>query len=201
MLLNNFLYNRSLLQNEQFQNRKSFSSLVPKTSITSDVNKIINDEFQEEIKMVVLQGGKEKNDEIKELEDKLEKKEKEIKNKKRKIGEKKEVIEEKQKVINEKEDIIEEKEEIIDDKEEIIDDKEEIIDDKEEEIDDLEDEIKDLEEKHKECEEDENEKGKKDTKEYFSHQHKDNEIIFDNLKKGGGTNEDKTIKNVVVSFF
>ncbi len=198
MLLNNFLYNRSLLQNEQFQNRKSFSSLVPKTSITSDVNKIINDEFQEEIKMVVLQGGKEKNDEIKELEDKLEKKEKEIKNKKKEIGEKKAEIEEKQKVINEKEEVIEEKEEEINDKEEIINDKEEIIDDKEEEIDDLEDEIKDLEEK-KECEEDE--KGEKDTKEYFSHQHKDNEIIFDNLKKEGGTSEDKTIKNVVVSFF
>ena len=199
MLLNNFLYGRSLLQNEQFQNRKSFSSLVPKTSITSYVNKIINDEFQEEIKMVVLQGGKEKNDEIKELEDKLEEKEKKVKDKKREIEEKEEVIENKEKVIDGKEEVIEDKEKIIEDKEGIIKYKEGIIENKEEEIDDLEDEIKDLEEKHKECDDDENRD--KDTKEYFSHQHKDNEIIFDNLKKEGGKSEDKMIKNVVVSFF
>ena len=190
MLLNNFLYNRSLIQNEQFRNRKSFSSLVPKTSITDEVNKIMKEEFQEEIKMVVLHGGKEKDNEIKELEDKLEKKEGKIKEKE---GE----IEEKEKKIEEKEDNIEEKEGKIRDKEEK-------IEDKEEKIDDLEEEIKDLEEELEECEKEEGgkeEDEKEDDKGYFSHQHKDNKVIFDNLKKEGGTSGDKNIKNVIVSFF
>ena len=37
MLLNNFLYTRSLIQNEQFHFRTSFSSLIPKTRVNEDL--------------------------------------------------------------------------------------------------------------------------------------------------------------------
>ena len=53
MLLNNFLYNRSLIQNEQYHYRTSFSSLIPKTRINEDLNGPLNEEeYQEEIKKI-----------------------------------------------------------------------------------------------------------------------------------------------------
>ena len=104
------------------------------------------------------------------------------------------------KVISKSMERFSDKEERIEEKEGKIRDKEEKIEDKEEKIDDLEEEIKDLEEELEECEKEEGEK-EEDDKGYFSHQHKDNKVIFDNLKKEGGTSEDKNIKNVIVSFF
>ena len=53
MLLNNFLYTRSLIQNEQYHYRTSFSSLIPKTRVNEDLKNPLNDEeYQEEIKQI-----------------------------------------------------------------------------------------------------------------------------------------------------
>ena len=58
MLLNNFLYTRSLIQNEQFHFRTSFSSLIPKTRINEDSrNPLEDEEYKEEIKKIRI-GGK-----------------------------------------------------------------------------------------------------------------------------------------------
>ena len=57
MLLNNFLYTRSLIQNEQFHFRTSFSSLIPKTRINEDSkNPLESEEYKEEIKKIRIGG-------------------------------------------------------------------------------------------------------------------------------------------------
>ena len=57
MLLNNFLYTRSLIQNEQYHYRTSFSSLIPKTRVNEGLKNPLNDEeYQEEIKQIHIGG-------------------------------------------------------------------------------------------------------------------------------------------------
>ena len=57
MLLNNFLYTRSLIQNEQFHFRTSFSSLIPKKRVNEDLKNPLEDEkYKEEIKNIHIGG-------------------------------------------------------------------------------------------------------------------------------------------------
>ena len=63
MLLNDFLYQRSVIKNKQMQNILSFNVLIPKNTIYDhNTNKYEKEEdFVEEIKNITLKGGKEKD--------------------------------------------------------------------------------------------------------------------------------------------
>ena len=89
MLLNNFLYTRSLNKNEHSHKVSSYSSLLPRTSIhmLNKDNVLSSDEYQEEIKNIKLGGGffcgKEK-DKKEKLEKELKKEEKKLKKEEKK---------------------------------------------------------------------------------------------------------------------
>ena len=186
MLLNDFLYRRSLLKTEQYQNRLKFNTLVPKTNIFDGVeNPFEKEEYVEEIKTITVKGGTE------------------VDNAKEEVNLAKEVEEDAKEEVNLAKEVEE------DAKEEVEDVKGEL----EEENKELEEENKELEEeKNKELEEESTSESlhkiKKEVaylatkdggEEDNSFEHKD--VIFDNLSKEGGTADDKDIKNVVVSFF
>ena len=60
MLLNNFLYQRSLIKNELYQEREKFSIIVPKSSFNNVFIELFDfekKEYQEEIKEVTVQKG------------------------------------------------------------------------------------------------------------------------------------------------
>ena len=58
MLLNEFSYHRSVLKNEQHQNRLKLKTLLPHRSIYDGVeNPFEKEEYSEEIKKVVVKGG------------------------------------------------------------------------------------------------------------------------------------------------
>jgi len=66
MLLNDFLYQRSLLKTEQHQSRLKFNALVPQTSIYDGVeNPFEKEEYIEEIKKIIVKGGGEVDDNMK----------------------------------------------------------------------------------------------------------------------------------------
>lgn len=206
MLLNNFLYTRSLLKNEHLQNRLKFSTLVPKTSIYDAIeNPFEKDEYIEEIKTVVVKGGEEEveeelvDEDLKKLEESIE----EIEEKNTEL--KKEVEECKK----DKKELKEEKNEL---KEQIKEEeKKKEEEEKKKEEEEEEEWFSSDDENHEEKTEKDLEKikkaiayigSKKDGGEETDNaiQHKD--VIFDNLTKGGGEiNNDKDVKNVVVSFF
>ena len=179
MLLNDFLYQRSLLKTEQHQRRLKFNTLVPQTSIFDGVeNPFEKEEYIEEIKTVIVKGGTKGEaleDNMKELEEK-ELEEKELEEKEKELEEKEKELEEKE--LEEKELEEEEKEEWIS-----VDDEGESTS---ESLKKIKKAVAYLATK---------DGGKVDD----SFEHKD--VIFDNLSKKGGTADDKDIKNVVVSFF
>ena len=67
MLLNNFLYLRSLKKNELSQKNKSFSTLVPKSTFNNPLSELFDfekkDDYHEEKRNIKLKGGKEKKEE------------------------------------------------------------------------------------------------------------------------------------------
>jgi chromosome segregation ATPase len=187
MLLNDFLYKRSLQKTEQYQRRLKFNALVPKTSIyTSVENPFEKEDYIEEIKNVIIKGGtKEMFDDEDENggEDELKEKNQEL-----------------------EEDI----EELEEDIEELEEDNKELEGD----IEELEEDNKELEGDIEELEEEENNNSETIEKMkraivYVSEKKADGggvnqskkDIVFDNLSKEGGTNRDENTKNVVVSFF
>tara|TARA_Y100001935_G_scaffold254815_2_gene265164 strand:- start:10505 stop:11164 length:660 start_codon:yes stop_codon:yes gene_type:complete len=219
MLLNNFLYTRSLLKNEHFQNRLKFSSLVPKTSIYDAIeNPFEKEEHIEEIKDIIINGGKEELDEEELDEEELD--EEELDELKEEVEEcendKNELKEEVEECENDKTELKEEVEECKNDKNELKESIEEYKTDKEELIE-MNDKLKEkiIEKEEGEEEEKKIEKDLEKIKKAIAYigskkgggeeidnaiQHKD--VIFDNLTKGGGEkNSDKDVKNVVVSFF
>ena len=175
MLLNNFLYTRSLIQNEQFHFRTSFSSLIPKTRINEDSkNPLESEEYKEEIKKIRI-GGRSRR-------------EKRLQEEKESLQEEKEILQE------EKERLQEEKEELEGENELLENDKQiETLTKKNEKIEKKNDEL----EEENDALEEENE-GKDET---ISHEFNNQKITLDNISKEGGKSHDKDIKNVVVSFF
>ena len=196
MLLNNFLYTRSLIQNEQFHFRTSFSSLIPKTRINEDSkNPLESEEYKEEIKKIRI-GGRSRR-------------EKRLQEEKESLQEEKEILqEEKERLQEEKEELEGENELLENDKQiETLTKKNEKIEKKndelEEENDALEEENNELEEENDALEEEndaleEENEGKDET---ISHEFNNQKITLDNISKEGGKSNDKDIKNVVVSFF
>jgi len=187
MLLNDFLYQRSLLKTEQHQSRLKFNALVPQTSIYDGVeNPFEKEEYIEEIKKIIVKGGGEVDDNMKVEE------------------ENKELEEENKELEEENKELEEENKELEEDNKEL-----------EEENKELEEENKELEEGEEEWvsvddeEESTSESLKKikkamayiATKDGGDNHPSKKDVIFDNLSKEGGTTDDKDIKNVVVSFF
>ena len=79
MLLNNFLYTRSLIQNEQYHYRTSFSSLIPKTRVNEDLkNPFDDEEYQEEIKQIRIGGRSRKERWLKKEKEQLEEEKKQL---------------------------------------------------------------------------------------------------------------------------
>ena len=207
MLLNNFLYTRSLIQNEQYHFRTSFSSLIPKTRINeSSKNPLEDEKYKEEIKKIHI-GGKNRKERILQREkDKLEEEKKELEAEKEELEEEKEELEEEKEELEEElkddkegkilkkknKELEEEKGELEEENEEFKEENEELEEEKEE----LEEEKEELEEEKGELEE--KNKGKDET---ISHNFNNREITLDNISKEGGKSYDKDIKNVVVSFF
>ena len=198
MLLNNFLYSRSLNRNEQIHNRKSFLSLIPKTTIREMNNNPLKDEeYQEEIKMIHIGGRSRKerelekeNEGLKEKQEELDKENEELEKEKEELEDDVYNLEYKGKEEGEEDEDNEcenELEELKDDLQELTDELEE----KENESEELKDELTNLEELKSE---------KKDDK-FISHQFNNRKIEFDNITKEGGLSPNKDIKNVVVSFF
>ena len=98
MLLNNFLYTRSLIQNEQYHFRTSFSSLIPKTRINeSSKNPLEDEKYKEEIKKIHIGGKNRKERRLQREKDKLEEEKKELEAEKEELEEEKGELEEKNK--------------------------------------------------------------------------------------------------------
>ena len=187
MLLNNFLYTRSLNKNEHFHKVSSYSPLLPRTSIHT-INKdniLSSDEYQEEIKNIKLGGGffcgcgKEKDqiDDLEEEKETLEKKLKKEKKKLKKEEKKKEELEEEKKALEKEKGALEKEKGA------------------------LEEEKGELEEGLNNCKEGSIVGGESIDGGGISHKFNNNDVIFDNLTKEGGKPEDENIKQVVVSFF
>ena len=173
MLLNDFLYKRSLQKTEQYQRRLKFNALVPKTSIyTSVENPFEKEDYIEEIKNVIIKGGtKEMFDDEDENggEDELKEKNQEL-----------------EEDIEELEEDIEELEEDNKELEGDIEELEEEENNNSETIEKMKRAIVYVSEKKADG------GGVNQSKK---------DIVFDNLSKEGGTNRDENTKNVVVSFF
>ena len=199
MLLNNFLYTRSLIQNEQFHFRTSFSSLTPKTRVNEDLKNPLEDEkYKEEIKNIHIGGRNRKEKRLQREKEKLEE-EKEILQKEKEIlEEENETLEEEKEqelIENDKnnEKIKKKKEELQEKNEELQEENEEL----QEENEGLQEENEGLQEENEELQEDEDEVGD----ETISHEFNNRKITLDNISKEGGKSHDKDIKNVVESFF
>ena len=193
MILNDFLYSRSLNKNEQSNYRMSFLSLVPKTTFNYDPNNIFQtEEFQEKIKKIHI-GGKSRDerrleDENEELEEKIEKLEEEKTN----LEEERELLEQENDDLELDKDV--ENDEIKGEKNSLEDEnkglKEEIVT------------LKECCDNKKESEgEGEGEGEKQVGGENMKHEFNNRNIEIDNITKEGGGSKDKNIKNVVVSFF
>ena len=172
MLLNDFLYRRSLLKTEQYQNRLKFNTLVPKTNIFDGVeNPFEKEEYVEEIKTITVKGGTE------------------VDNAKEEVNLAKEVEE------DAKEEVEDVKGELEEENKELEEENKELEEEKNKELE----EESTSESLHKIKKEVAYLATKDGGEEDNSFEHKD--VIFDNLSKEGGTADDKDIKNVVVSFF
>ena len=179
MLLNDFLYQRSLLKTEQHQNRLKFNALVPQTSIFDGVeNPFEKEEFIEEIKKIIVKGGT-KGEALEDIMKELEEENKELEEENKELEEENKELEGKLKEEEEEEEEEDEEEEWVS-----VDDDEESTS---ESLGKIKKALSYLAIKDGGDEEDK------------SFEHKD--VIFDNLSKEGGTTDDKDIKNVVVSFF
>ena len=98
MLLNDFLYRRSLLKTEQYQNRLKFNTLVPKTNIFDGVeNPFEKEEYVEEIKTITVKGGTEVDD----AKEEVNRAKEEVEDVKGELEEAKEELEEKNKELEE----------------------------------------------------------------------------------------------------
>jgi len=105
MLLNDFLYRRSLLKTEQYQNRLKFNTLVPKTNIFDGVeNPFEKEEYVEEIKTITVKGGTEVDD----AKEEVNRAKEEVDDVKGELEEAKEELEEKNKELEEKNKELEE---------------------------------------------------------------------------------------------
>jgi DNA repair exonuclease SbcCD ATPase subunit len=213
MLLNNFLYNRSVIKNDYLKNLSDFNKLVPKTTIYSNTeNPYENKEYVEEIKQIKLNGGQEINDELDEL-DELD----DLKKTNKKLEEQNENLKEKS---SELEDQMEDLEEQTQELKEITNDLKETSDKIEEKNEKIKKKEKLIEEKDKKLEEkDKDSKSLSKIKEALvyigdkvgagddnddnddMYEHKGKEVILDNISKEGGSTDDKDVKNIVVSFF
>ena len=99
MLLNNFLYTRSLIQNEQYHFRTSFSSLIPKTRINEgSKNPLEDEEYKEEIKKIRI-GGKNRR------EKRLQREKETLEEEKETVEEEKEKLEEENKLLEDDKEI------------------------------------------------------------------------------------------------
>jgi len=187
MLLNDFLYQRSLLKTKQHQNRLKFNTLVPQTSIYESVeNPYEKEEYIEEIKNVIVKGGTKGDaleDNMKELEDNM----KELEDNMKELEEENKELEEENKELEEENKEKEEKEEEEEEEEWVG------VDDDEEKtsvsLKKIKKAVAYLASKD----------GGKPTDNSFEHK----DVIFDNLSKEGspGDIDGGDIKNVVVSFF
>jgi|TARA_B110000285_G_C15057382_1_gene580369 chromosome segregation ATPase len=177
MLLNDFLYRRSLLKTEQYQNRLKFNTLVPKTNIFDGVeNPFEKEEYVEEIKTITVKGGTEVDD----AKEEVNRAKEEVEDVKGELEEAKEELEEKNKELEDENKELEEK------NKELEEEKTNEEESTSESLHKIKKAVAYLATK---------DGGEEDN----SFEHKD--VIFDNLSKEGGTADDKDIKNVVVSFF
>ena len=100
MLLNDFLYQRSLLKTEQHQSRLKFNALVPQTSIYDGVeNPFEKEEYIEEIKKIIVKGGGEVDDNMK-----VEEENKELEEENKELEEENKELEEENKELEEGEE-------------------------------------------------------------------------------------------------
>ena len=204
MLLNNFLYTRSLIQNEHFHFRTSFSSLIPKTRVNEDLkNPLESEEYKEEIKNVRIGGRSRREKKLQEEKERLQDEKETLQEEKEKLQEEKEELEEENELLeNDKQiETLTKKNEKIEKKN---DELEEENDELEEENNALEEENNTLEEENDELEEENDaleEEKKEMNNEIISHEFNNRKITLDNISKEGGNSHDKDIKNVVVSFF
>ena len=197
MLLNNFLYTRSLIQNEHFHFRTSFSSLIPKTRVNEDLkNPLESEEYKEEIKNVRIGGRSRREKKLQEEKERLQDEKETLQEEKEKLQGENELLENDKQIetLTKKNEKIEKKN---DELEEENDELEEENNALEEENDTLEEENDELEEENEELEEEKKEMNN----EIISHEFNNRKITLDNISKEGGNSHDKDIKNVVVSFF
>ena len=202
MLLNNFIYIRSLNKNEQSQYRRSFSSLIPKTTINQITHDPFKEEYEEKIKQIII-GGRSRN------ERKLERENDDLEEEKETLEEEKETLqEEKESLEEEKEKLEEEVQDIEWDNDDLKEENKE-LEDKNIELNNentsLKNEKEECFEKLKDMEEEKTEKTEETTEkkeeQLITHQFNNRKINLDNITKEGGGSKDKNIKNVVVSFF
>ena len=213
MLLNDFLYQRSVMKNIKLKSIIDFQPLIPKSTIYNYTeNPYEKDEFVEEIKDVFIGGGKNINDK----EEKDDKEEKEIDELIDELISSTETIVEKNEDLSEKNrELLEENKNLKednDDKDDKDDDDKDDKDDDDKDDDDEESIFKPKKEK-KESEEEFRKKTKKallhiskqiddqDGGEYNTIDKDKKEVIFDNISKEGGKLNDEDVKNIVVSFF
>lgn len=196
MLLNDFLYQRSVMKNINLKSIIEFQPLIPKSTIYNYTeNPYEKDDFVEEIKDVVIGGGK------KDKEEEENKDEKEMD----------ELIDE---LISSSEMIVEKNEELSEKNRELLEENKKLKDDCDD--DDEDDEEESIFKPKKEKKESEEEFRKKTKKallhiskqiedqeggEYNTIDKDKKEVIFDNISKEGGKLKDEDVKNIVVSFF
>jgi len=193
MLLNDFLYQRSVMKNINLKSIIEFQPLIPKSTIYNYTEKPYEkDDFVEEIKDVVI-GGSKKDKEEKEMDELID-----------------ELISSTETMVEKNEELSEKNRELLEENKKLKDDCEDDDDDKE---DDDEESIFKPKKEKKESEEEFRKKTKKALL-HISKQIEDQEggqnntidkdkkeVIFDNISKEGGKLKDDDVKNIVVSFF
>lgn len=197
MLLNDFLYQRSVIKNKQMQNILSFNVLIPKNTIHDhNINPYEKEDFVEEIKNITLKGGKDKN---KVEDDKVEEDLDILCS---------ELVEKTEKVIEENEELSEENKKLEEKNDKLQKDLDGCKEEKKEEKKEEEEKyefvpVEDEEESDKEFR-----KKMKGALLHISKQIKEQDggdeekkVIYDNISKEGGQFKDENVKNVVVSFF
>tara|TARA_Y100000389_G_C17442182_1_gene509282 strand:+ start:1152 stop:1754 length:603 start_codon:yes stop_codon:yes gene_type:complete len=200
MLLNDFLYKRSVIKNIKLKSIIDFTPLIPKSTIYNYTeNPYEKDEFVEEIKDVFVGGdiNKDKKNDINKDEKKDEV----------------EVIDDLvDDLVLSTEHILEKNEELSDKNRELLEENKKLKEEDEDE-EDKEDEEESIFKPKKESEEEFRKKTKKallhiskqiddqDGGEYNTIDKDKKEVIFDNISKEGGKLNDEDVKNIVVSFF
>ena len=204
MLLNDFLYQRSVMKNVSLKSIIDFQPLIPKSTIYNYTeNPYEKDEFVEEIKDVVIGGGKknkeeDENNDEKEMDELID-----------------ELISSTETIVEKNEELSEKNRELLEENKNLKDDCKD-DDDKDDDKDDDDDEEESIFKPKKEKKESEEEFRKKTKKallhiskqiedqeggEYDDIDKDKKEVIFDNISKEGGKLKDEDVKNIVVSFF